>query len=171
MRIIFTTLTVTISALTAHTSFAQEFTTEAAKEAKSTYEAGLEKLKEEYKQSLTKAAVKAAEEGDLDEVVRIKEAKEGLEGKAEGEDEESKRVLWKHKVGYFERLNDGHWIERVGNGDAHIFAQSSNTDEYIELSRVTGARVLVRIYDDYVELITRAETKRLKYRGEWTDRD
>jgi len=75
------TLTLMIFILAASSAFAQDFTTEAAKDAKAKYEAALESAREEYKQSLTEAAVKAAEAGDLDEVVRIKNEKDELDGR------------------------------------------------------------------------------------------
>jgi len=172
MRIITTTLTLTIAVLAASETCAQDFTTPAAQAAQEAYEAELKAAREKYAEALDAAAQEAVEAGELEEVVRIKEAKEGLDGSASNEGE-LKRVLWKHKDGYFEQLNDGFWIERVGNGDANIFAQSTTHDGYIEISRVNGARVLVRLYDKHAELLTPKSRgfKRLPYKGEWTSND
>ena len=82
-----------------------------------------------------------------------------------------KRVLWKHKHGYFERLNDGPWVERVGNGDALLFVPSNVTDEYIEISRPGAA---VRLYDQRAEVRFAKEAKRgfrRLYAGGWSPRD
>jgi hypothetical protein len=147
---------------------AEEFTTDAAKAAKAAYEADLKAAREKYSQALDEAAKKAVEAGELEEVVRIKVVKEKLSGKASPKSDQVERVLWKHKHGYFERLNDGHWVERVGNGDALLFVGSNVTDEYIEISRPGAA---VRLYDKRSEVRFAKEAKRgfrRLYAGEWT---
>lgn len=90
---------------------AEEFQSEPAKNAKRKYEKAVTAAREAYVKDLAEAAIKAVEEGDLDEVVRIKKEKdEFLE--ATGEDDENsiaksrKRLegtTWKWKpLGAFE---------------------------------------------------------------------
>lgn len=168
-------LIITFLLCSAHSLTAEEFTTDAAKAAKAAYEADLKAAREKYSMTLDEAAKKAVEAGELDEVVRIKNVKDRLAGgdkpaKAVKSDT-IKRVLWKHKNGYFERLNDGHWVERVGNGDALLFVGSNVTNEYIEISR-PGA--VVRIYDKHTDVRFGKEAKRgfkRLYAGGWVPRD
>lgn len=141
---------------------AEEFTTDTAKTAKA--------AREKYSKALDESVKKAVEAGDLEEVKRIVAVKEGLEGNAPVTEKDGKveRVLWKHKNGYFERLNDGHWVERVGNGNANLFAQSTNIDEYIEITNV-GA--IVRLYDERVDVLLKGKkTFSTFYRGGWEPR-
>jgi len=73
-------LLLTVLLLTAAPLAAQEFTTDAAKAAKAAYEADLKAAREKYAEALTEAAKTAVDAGELDEVVRIKAAKEELSG-------------------------------------------------------------------------------------------
>lgn len=145
-----------------------EFTTAAAKAAKAQYEADLQAAREKYLAALDQAAVKAAQEGQLEEVVRIKAEKDRLTGK-QPTGEPTERVLWKHRGGYFERLNDGFWIERVSDGTANIFAQSTNNNEYIEISR---PGVIVRLFNNHTMALFHGRDKDFKplYRGGWAKR-
>jgi len=168
-------LIITVLLCSPHSLTAEDFTTDAAKAAQAAYEADLKAAREKYSMALDEAAKKAVEEGELDEVVRIKDVKDRIAGggkpaKAD-KSEKNERVLWKHKNGYFERLNDGHWVERVGNGDALLFVGSNVTDEYIEISR-PGA--VVRIYDKHTDVRFAKEAKRgfkRLYAGDWVARD
>jgi hypothetical protein len=151
---------------------AEEFTTDTAKAAEAAYEADLKIAREKYSKALDESVKQAVEAGDLEEVKRIVAVKEGLEGKAPVTEKDGKveRVLWKHKNGYFERLNDGHWIERIGTGNAAIFSASNLGDEYIELNRPVA---IVRLYDDHCDVLFRNQaTKGFKrlYKGEWSSR-
>lgn len=151
----------------------EDFTTQAAKQALAAYKADLKAAREKYAAALDEAAKKAVEAGELDEVVRIKEVKDELNGDANGGSNAGKsakppRVLWKHKGGYFEKLNDGHWIERVGDGKANIFAQSTNSDQYIEITR-EGA--IVRLFSDRVDVLLKGRRGfKTFYRGGWQER-
>jgi hypothetical protein len=90
---------------------AEEFNSEPAKNARKKYEESLTAAREAYLKDLGDAALKAAEAGDLDEVVRIKDEKEGL-SEENGEDDKNslakarKRLegtTWKWKpLGTFE---------------------------------------------------------------------
>lgn len=159
--------TVTALLTLAALATAEDFTTDAARAAKAQYEADLRAARDKYIDALDQAAVKAAELGQLDEVVRIKAEKDRLLGKRAATP--AQRVLWKHSKGYFERLNDGFWIERVGDGAANIFAGSTVNDEYIELAR---SGVLVRLFPDRSEVLFHGRDKSFKllYRGGWVQR-
>lgn len=163
----------TLSVLLASTVvLAQRFTTNAANEAREAYEEDLAAARKKYADALDEAAKKAVAADDLDEVVRINAVKKSLEGGAGLESKQSpKRELWKHKNGYFEQLNDGFWIERVPNAHAHIFAQGEVNDRYIEISRVTGGRTLVRLFVGHAEFLPPgAQGFRRLYRGRWADK-
>lgn len=163
---------------------AQEFATRAARTAKADFEKEVISAKEDYEKeldvarakyvkALDEAAVKAAENGDLDDVVLIKKVKDDLSKASEKSNSNksttSKRVLWKHKKGYFEKLNDGHWVERVGNGAANIFAQSTVNDQYIEISR---AGAIVRMYNNRAEVLLKGRKGfQTFYNGSWEERD
>lgn len=165
--------------LAAHASAlaqASEFTTAAAKAAKAAYEADLKAAREKYAAALDQAAVAAAADGDLDEVVRIKAEKDSLAVTATGSVESAPqtRVLWKHKHGFFEKLNDGHWIERVGDGAANIFVEVSRNEEFVEISRVTRTKCIVRLYDNRTEALFIGDGKNkfepLHRVGGWAER-
>jgi len=159
--------------LIATTATAYEFTSTPAKEDKAAYEQDLKTARMKYSEALDQAAIKAAQDGELDEIVRIKKIKEELSGNSKAtstkNSDKPKRLLWKHGNNYFEKLNDGHWVERVGDGNANIFAQSTVNERYIELSR---AGALVRLYDDRADVLLKGR-KGFKtfYRGGWRDRD
>ena len=58
---------------------------------------------------------------------------------------EPRRSLWKSRDGFFERLHEGHWIEKIPNGDAKLLSEAGRTAEYVELS---GQNTIVRLYDN-----------------------
>lgn len=79
-----------------------------------------------------------------------------------------RRTLWKsRKGGYFERLHDGYWVERVPSGRAHIFSEPSRTDKYVELTRTDG-NAICRLYEDRCDVLLKGK-KGFKtfYRGKF----
>ena len=161
----------------------QEFTTDAAKQAKADYEADLKAAKDKYKESVNRAAVKAAEASDLDEVIRIKQTKDVLDGKVvnkAGEappKPEEKRDLWikDDNAGFFERLNTKrHWIERVNNDAALFYHETDRTDEYVEISLKTlpFPERVIRLYSDHFMMKNaRGEIWKRIRGGKWTKKD
>lgn len=147
---------------------AQDFESTAAKAAKLQYEREIEAAKTNYVKALEDAAKDAVTRDRLEDAVEIKKAIDELKASSSSKIAKERRDLWKHKNGYFEKLNDGFWVERVPNGDAMIFAPGMETDEYIEISRLTGNRAVVRLYDRHSELFAKG-TRDFKtlYRGGW----
>lgn len=146
---------------------AEEFTTDAAKAAQAKYEAALQAARDQYQADLDEAAKAAVEAGELEEVVRIKGAKDRVAGKA-GDDEKD-RELWikNDDAGFFERLHTGHWVERVVNSRALIYHESSRNDEFVELN-LTGETRLIRLYDDHFKMQnTPRETFKRIRGGHW----
>jgi hypothetical protein len=124
--------------------------------------ATLIRLQEAYRSQL--AAIRAAAQaaGNRAEVQR---ADELLQPDLSIVRLQSRRWLWKSQDGFFEQLHEGHWVEKVPNGDANLFDESIRTDIYVELSN-RGA--IVRLYEDRcdVRLLPSREFKTF-YRGSW----
>lgn len=80
-----------------------------------------------------------------------------------------RRSLWKSKdgSGFFERLNSGHWVEKVPNGGANLFLESVRQPEYVELGRVDGTGTRVRLYEDKCDVMLSGKSFRTFYRGQW----
>lgn len=160
--------------LTVSVTEAQEFINAEAKAAKDQYRKDLEAARKKYADSLEDAAKKALEKDQLEEAIKIKKVVENLRaGKTADASKETKRkVLWKHKAGYFEKLNDGYWVERVPDGVAHIFAQAKSNGPYVEIARVTGPKVIVRLYDKRCFYLRKGRKNfEPLYQGGWEDRD
>jgi hypothetical protein len=160
--------------LTVCVADAQEFTNAEAKAAKEQYEKDLDAARKKYADSLEEAAKKALEKDQLDEAIKIKKVVGDLRTakNAPASKKTNKKVLWKHKGGYFERLNDGYWVERVPNGVAHIFAQGQITNQYVEISRTTASKTIVRLYNDHCTYLRKGRRKfEPLYKGRWVDRD
>lgn len=81
---------------------------------------------------------------------------------------EPRRSLWKSEDGFFERLHEGHWIEKTPSGDAHVFDESARTADYVEISRTDGGAIC-RLYDDRCEfrLLPRDRAFRHHSDGGW----
>lgn len=150
----------------------QDFINAEAKAAKKQFEKDIEAARKKYADSLEDAAKKALEKEQLEEAIKIKKVVENLRaGKSPGQTP-PKKVLWKHRAGYFEKLNDGYWIERVPDGVAHIFAQGTSNDEYIEITRTTASKAIVRLYKNHCTVAFKGKNSfRPLYRGRWVDRD
>jgi len=79
---------------------------------------------------------------------------------------EPKRSLWKSRDGFFERLHEGHWIEKIPNGNAKLFSEAYRTADYVELS---GPNTIVRLYNDRCMVRFPSDGKPFKkfYDGAW----
>ena len=79
---------------------------------------------------------------------------------------EPKRSLWKSRDGFFERLHEGHWIEKIPNGNAKLFSEAYRTADYVELS---GPNTIVRLYNDRCMVRFPSNGKPFKkfYDGAW----
>lgn len=149
---------------------AEDFESRDAKEAVKQYEKDLEKAREDFADALEKAGKKAIEREDLEEALRIKIAVEQL--RSDKSPDANENILWKHKEGYFERLNDGYWIERGPTDVAHLFAQGPIKKDYTEITRTTGSKVIIRLYDDRCEFIRSGQPNyKLLYEGGWKPRE
>jgi hypothetical protein len=122
----------------------------------------LNRLKEAYRSQLQAIRAAAQSAGNSAEVQRVEEL---LKPDLPVVRLESRRWLWKSQDGFFEQLHEGHWVEKVPNGDANLFDESIRTDSYVELSN-RGA--IVRLYEDHcdVRLLPAREFKTF-YRGSW----
>lgn len=82
-----------------------------------------------------------------------------------------KRHLWMHdsRRGFFERLNNGYWIEKVGDGEAKIFAASAKNARFVELIFTgNGGGTRVRLYNDRCDVKHRKDRIFKKtYKGGW----
>lgn len=123
----------------------------------------LDDLQAVYLAQLAAIRESAAAAGDTDEVRHIDQLR--------AEDSrvvrlEPRRWLWKSRNGFFERLSDGHWIEKVPNGDGKLFSESARNHDYVELQHPT---TIVRLYDNrcMVRFPKRDRGFRKFYDGGW----
>lgn len=79
---------------------------------------------------------------------------------------EPRRSLWKSRDGFFERLHEGHWIEKIPNGDAKLLSEAYRTGDYVELS---GPDTIVRLYEDrcMVRFPSKGKPFTKFYDGKW----
>lgn len=76
------------------------------------------------------------------------------------------RSTWTHSRGYFHRLPDGLWVEKLTDHPrVNLFTEVASTPEYIELRRDGG--VSVRLFGEHSSLKDSRDYRPL-YRGEWT---
>lgn len=78
------------------------------------------------------------------------------------------RSLWINsaKTGFFERLHNGFWVEKVGNGNAKLFIKSGRNDQFIELG-LTSGKTRVRLYENKCDVTHDTKPFRTFYEGEW----
>lgn len=79
-----------------------------------------------------------------------------------------RRSLWVNaaKTGFFERLHNGFWVEKVGNGEAKLFIESGRNDQFIELG-FTNGKTRVRLYEDKCDVTHDTKPFQTYYRGKW----
>lgn len=128
---------------------AQDFQNRKARKAEQNYQKQIAEAREEYIDSLEEAAADALENDQVDEALAIKSAIKKLEA---GEEPVSKRVLWKHPKGYFERLNDGNWVSLAPGNKLWPLAQTDETEDYVELKGAVPRPRLIRIYHNHVQI-------------------
>lgn len=125
-------------------------------------QAQLEELDREFVEQIEQMKTAAEAVGN---VTAVRECEEAMETDRQMLRAEPERSLWTSSEGFFERLHEGHWIEKVPNGDANIFDESVRTAEYVEISR---ANAVVRLYDDRCEVrLLPARNYRKFYTGGW----
>lgn len=63
-----------------------------------------------------------------------------------------RRSLWRSQdgSGFFERLNNDFYVEKLGTGEAKLFRTVEKTNDYVELGLTEGGW-MTRIYEDHIE--------------------
>ncbi|MCA9054769.1 MAG: hypothetical protein KDA75_13090 [Planctomycetaceae bacterium] len=82
----------------------------------------------------------------------------------------NRRSLWINGAGtgFFERLNSGHWIEKVPDGVPNLFLESSRTEAYVALGRVDRTKTRVRLYDAKCDVMLNGKGEfKTFYKGSW----
>lgn len=120
-------------------------------------------LREEFVEEIQTLRTAAEGEGDAG---ALRKADAALAAESDIIRVEPRRSLWKSQHGFFERLHEGHWIEKIPNGDAKLFAEAGRTAEYVELS---GVNTIVRLYEDRCEVRFPSENRPFRkfYDGAW----
>lgn len=81
-----------------------------------------------------------------------------------------RRSLWKNAEGggFFERLNNGFWVQKLGGtGDAKLYNTSDKTAEYIEIGLVEGGWA-IRMYEDHITVKSpNSKDFKLNAKGKW----
>ena len=141
------TILAILLSVAALSAFGADFKIKAARDAISQYQRDLKQAELECAKSLEAAAQSAVEKNDLEEAIRIKQTIEDLKAGKDITSRNPSRLLWKYQAGFFERLHDGTWLERGAGNVVHIFKQTDDTKDYIELDRVTKAGLTMRLYE------------------------
>ncbi len=123
----------------------------------------LRALRDDFEAEIATVRSAANDAGDSAEVGRADEA---LDEDPQIIRVEPRRSLWKSANGFFERLHEGHWIEKIPNGNAKLFSESARTEEYVEIS---GQNTIVRLYENKCMVRFPSDGKPFKkfYDGRW----
>lgn len=162
-----------IVALAASTAISAEFSTRPAQQAEAIYNREMRAAEEyyakakaaahrKYVKSLDDAAKAAAVAGNLDEVAKIGAEKQRLGAEAQSVDG---RTLWVHDRGFFQRLNDGEWVERQPNGTLTFLREVSRSEKHVEIE-LSGARIRLGDSSSVVS-DSPGSSFRKNYDGEW----
>lgn len=81
----------------------------------------------------------------------------------------ARRSLWRNAdgTGFFERLNNDFFVEKLGNGEAKLFRVVERNNEYVELGLVEGGW-MSKLYEDRLEVkAPGAKSFKFNIKGKW----